>query len=247
MFWNRRPAITPERVSQSIIDSILRATVEIRAGQSHGSGFLVDARGLVVTARHVVEDDGLSARTITVRLSPKQQDEREHEGVVFRSHRVLDFALLWIVYNDKYPSVALGDPNAVRHLDTVFAVGSPSGFSNTISRGVISNPCATLGKVEYLQTDVALSGGNSGGPLVGSDGQAIGINVAGIRTADGEVDAARLALPIDYLASDISEARRRGKHACMSAAYCVGCGHAEYGRTTWYCNSCGRRRASSPS
>jgi serine protease Do len=138
-----------------VVDHILRATVEIRINQSHGSGFLVDPRGLVVTARHVVEDGGSSARTVTVRLSPKQSDERDHQGVVFRSHRRLDFALLWIKDAGTFPTIPLGDAGAVCHLDTVFAIGSPSGFSNTISSGVISNPCATMGQVQFLQTDAA--------------------------------------------------------------------------------------------
>jgi S1-C subfamily serine protease len=240
MFWRRR-ASSPSQIPQDVVENILRATVEIRLGQSHGSGFLVDRAGLVVTARHVVESDGASARTVTVRLSPKQRDEREHEGVVFRSHRHLDIALVWIADAGTYPVIPVGDAGAVRHLDTVFAIGSPSGFSNTISRGVISNPCATMGAVQFFQTDAALSGGSSGGPLVGIDGRVIGVNVAGIRTAQGEVDAARLAVPIDYFTQDIAEARRQGKAKCISAPYCTCCGHVEYRRPSWYCKSCGRQ------
>lgn len=240
MFWKRRPNRT-NRIPQAVVDNLLRATVEIKIGQAHGSGFLVDSGGLVVTARHVVDSGGSSARTVTVRLSPQQHDERDHQGVVFRSHRVLDFALLWIRDAQAYPAIPLGDVGAVCHLDTVYAIGSPSGFSNTISCGVISNPCASMGKVQFLQTDAALSGGNSGGPLVGDDGRVIGVNVAGIRSAQGEVDAARLAVPIDYLTEDIAEARRRGKEYCISAPYCTACGHVEYRRPSWYCRTCGKQ------
>jgi S1-C subfamily serine protease len=243
MFWKRRSSRETSKIPQAVVENILRATVEIRVGGSQGSGFIVDPTGLVVTAHHVVESSGASEQRVTVRLSPQAKDQRDHEAVVFRSHRALDFALLWIADAGRYPTILLGDAGAVCHLDTVFAIGSPSGFSNTISCGVISNPSATVRKIRLFQTDAAISGGNSGGPLVGSDGRVVGINIAGIRTPDGEVDAARLALPIDYLTQDIAEARRHGKDACISAAYCSVCGHVEYRRPTWYCLTCGKQPA----
>lgn len=243
-FWNRRKVRDDQRIPPALVENILRATVEIRNGQSHGSGFIVDRLGLVVTARHVVENELECARRVSVRLSPKREDEHECPGVIFQSHRVLDYALLWLEGSRSYPTIELGRPAAVSHLDTVFTVGSPSGFSNTISRGVISNPGARLGTIEYLQIDAALSGGNSGGPLVDIEGKVIGINVAGISSLRGEVDAARLALPIDYLTHEIAAARKRGKDACMAATYCQSCGATEYGGPSWYCRTCGKESPS---
>ncbi|HMP40894.1 MAG TPA: trypsin-like peptidase domain-containing protein, partial [Roseiflexaceae bacterium] len=118
----------------------LAATVEIFTSRGLGSGFIVHPEGLVVTARHVIDDGSLSLRDVHVRLNAGTVRDVVIEGVIFRSHRPLDYALLWLTEGGPYPYLPLGKPGKLRHADTVVAIGSPSGLSNTVSAGIISNP-----------------------------------------------------------------------------------------------------------
>ena len=224
---------------QDVVETALAATIEVRTQEGLGSGFLVDQRGLAVTARHVVDESGRSAREVAVRVFLGDGQVRDTSAVVFNSHRYLDYALLWLTEPGPYRSLELGNPAKLRHTEVVFALGSPSGLSKTVSRGIVSNPRAIMGGIEYIQTDAAISGGNSGGPLIDRAGNVIGINVMGLRSEGGSVDAAHFAVPLDYLWSDITAAWDRGKDACLASSYCRGCGHTEYAAPTWYCRTCG--------
>jgi len=227
------------RSDQDVVEAALSATVEIHTDMGLGSGFLVDQRGLAVTARHVVDEGSLSAREVGVRVFLPDGRTHETSAVVFNSHRYLDYALLWLTDPGPYPVLRLGTPAKLRHTEVVFALGSPSGLSKTVSRGIVSNPRAAVGSVEYIQTDAAISGGNSGGPLIDRRGEVMGINVMGLRSESGSVDAAHFAVPLDYLWSDITVAWDRGKDVCLASSYCRSCGHTEYASPTWYCRTCG--------
>jgi S1-C subfamily serine protease len=223
-------------------DSMSRAadaTVEVYTESGIGAGFIVDPGGLVVTARHVVEEDGLSLRRVKVRLFPEKPNEKEVDGVVFRSHRQLDFALLWLLADEPFPIMPIGNPQTLQATQTVYAIGSPAGMPNTFSRGIVSNPTAHYREVQCVQTDAAIDHGNSGGPLVTEGGQVVGINLWGI----GTYDAVKFVVPIDYLTEDIELAIENGRDKCLKAAYCPACGYTEYGRPTWYCRNCGIRVA----
>ena len=224
---------------QDVVETALAATIEVHAQDGLGSGFVVEQRGLAVTARHVVDEGGRSAREVTVRVFLAGGQTRDTTAVVFNSHRYLDYALLWLAEPGPYPTLSLGNPGGLRHTDVVFALGSPSGLSKTASRGIVSNPRAAMQGIEYIQTDAAISGGNSGGPLIDRTGHAMGINVLGLRSESGSVDAAHFAVPLDYLWSDIKRAWERGREACINAPYCRSCGHTEYTEPTWYCRACG--------
>jgi S1-C subfamily serine protease len=217
------------------ISRAVDATVEVFTESGIGAGFIVHPDGLVVTARHVVEEDGLALRRVRVRLFPEKANEKILDGVVFRSHRQLDFALLWLASDGPFPTLPLGDPQTLRAAQTVYAIGSPAGRPNTLSRGIVSNPTAHYGEVQCVQTDAAIDHGNSGGPLITETGSVVGISVAGI----GSFAAVKFVVPIDYLTEDIELAIENGRDKCLKVAYCPACGYTEYGRPTWYCRNCG--------
>ncbi len=220
------------------ITAAVAATVQIFTDTGTGSGFIVHPDGLVITGRHVVNnEEGLSLRRVKVCLHSQQKDELTVEGTVFRSHPRLDFALLWLDGPGPYPTLPLGDPQQARHTQTVYAIGAPAGLPNTVSRGIISNPLAHFNMLECLQSDAAIDRGNSGGPLVTKSGQAIGINLWGL----GDFDAAKFSVPVDYLKDDLKAAIKAGREACLQAAYCPMCGFADFTGATWYCRNCGVR------
>ncbi len=235
-----RPAVPGAgRRHQSRLDRIssaVGATVEIFTDTGSGSGFILHPQGLVVTARHVVDDeDGQSLRSVKVRLYPQLKNELTLEGTVFRSHRRLDFALLWLEGPGPYPTLPTGHPQHVQHTQTVYAIGAPAGLPNTVSRGIISNPLSRFNMLECLQTDAAIDNGNSGGPLVTEDGEVIGINLWGL----GNFDAAKFSVPIDYLKTDLEAAITAGREKCLEAVYCRNCGFADFTQAGWFCRNCG--------
>ena len=213
-----------------IAEMAIAATVEIMTENGFGSGFLIHPDGLVVTGRHVVQEDGYSLRTVKVKLA----DDRVVDGIVFRSHRQLDFALLWLLADGPFPVLPLENPQNLRHAQTVLAIGAPSGLSKTVTKGIVSNPRQLWQLIECIQTDAAIDHGNSGGPLVGSEG-VVGITLWGL----DDIDSAKFVVPIDYLIEDIVDAVRKGRKACLESPYCVACGYNDDGRPVWYCRNCG--------
>jgi ribosomal protein L37E len=202
-----------------------------------GSGFIIHPEGLVITARHVVdmENRGVTVRRVKVRL----WDDRPTEGFVFRSDNDIDYALIWLREPGPYPVIPLGDSKRLRFGETVFAVGSPKGFRNTVSKGIVANPKQVYRDKFFIQTDAAMYHGNSGGPLFNRNG-AVGIVSSGLLGEVGEpVDNLNFAIPLDYLAADIELAIARGKSACLAAVYCVRCGRLDFGGLVRTCPACG--------
>jgi S1-C subfamily serine protease len=236
------PALAPQvspppQVRQDLRDIAARAipaTVAISTDSSIGSGFIVHPDGLVVTARHVIDESNYSLRAVQVTLEPGMRSERVIEGVVFRSHRQLDFALIWLMGGGPFPYLPIGTPQVLQHAQSVLAIGCPSGLYNTVSLGIISNPGQPHRGIEYIQTDAAIDPGNSGGPLISEDG-VVGINEWILQN----VGAAKFALPIDYLTNDIATAIAAGRDRCVAARYCPACGMTDYARPTWFCRGCG--------
>lgn len=151
-----------------------------RAG--HGSGFLISPDGLVVTNSHVVG----SARTVRVTMP----DGGSTEGRVLGSDPDTDIAL--VRADGRFPSAArLGDSKKLRRGQIAIAIGNPLGFEWTVTAGVVSalgrSMRSATGRLidDVVQTDAALNPGNSGGPLVSSSGEVIGVNTAIILGAQG--------------------------------------------------------------
>jgi serine protease Do len=165
--------------------------------QSLGSGFIISADGFVLTNAHVVE----AADEITVKLT----DKRELKAKVIGSDKRTDIALLKIDASG-LPFVKFGDPNRLRVGEWVVAIGSPFGFDNTVTAGIVSAKGRSLPQenfVPFIQTDVAVNPGNSGGPLFNLRGEVVGINSA-IYSRTGGFMGLSFAIPID-VANEITQ------------------------------------------
>lgn len=158
--------------------------------RSQGSGFIVSADGIVLTNAHVVE----GANEVTVKLT----DKREFKAKVLGVDKPTDVAVLKIDGRN-LPTVPLGDPQKSRVGDWVLAIGSPFGFENSVTAGIISAKARRLPDetyVPFIQTDVAINPGNSGGPLFNLAGEVIGIN-SQIYSRSGGFMGISFAIPID--------------------------------------------------
>ena len=165
--------------------------------RSLGSGFLITQDGYILTNSHVVE----AADEITVRLT----DKREFKAKVIGSDRRTDIAVLKID-STGLPSVAIGDPSKLRVGEWVVAIGSPFGFENTVTAGIVSAKGRSLPQenfVPFIQTDVAINPGNSGGPLFNLKGEVVGINSM-IFSRTGGFMGVSFAIPID-VAVDVAK------------------------------------------
>lgn len=159
-----------------------------------GSGFIVGADGLILTNAHVVRD----AREVTVKL----QDRREYKAKVLGSDPATDVAVLKIDAHN-LPVVSLGNPKQLAVGDYVLAIGAPFGFEQSATSGIVSAKGRNLpgdGYVPFIQTDVAVNPGNSGGPLFDAGGAVVGIN-SQIYSQTGGYMGLSFAIPIDVALS----------------------------------------------
>jgi serine protease Do len=159
--------------------------------QGQGSGFIISPDGLVLTNAHVVR----GASEVRVKLT----DRREFKAKVLGLDPATDIAVLRIDATG-LPPVRLGDPAAAQAGDWVLAIGSPFGFENSVTAGVVSAKGRSLPGdtfVPFLQTDVAVNPGNSGGPLFNMQGEVIGIN-SQIYSRSGGYQGLSFAIPIDF-------------------------------------------------
>lgn len=179
-------AESPERRSWSDLAShAQRGTVGILAGDRYGAGIIVDRSGLVLTNLHVVQ--GIDKLTVLL-LGDESLD-----ATVVAQAAELDLALLRLPR--ALPEAAeLGSSKSVQVGDEVLAVGSPRKMFFSVSRGMVSYLNRKLDSVEYLQTDLPINAGNSGGPLLDRDGKVIGVVSFILRDSQGIA----FALPIDY-------------------------------------------------
>ncbi len=158
--------------------------------RGQGSGFIVSPDGIVLTNAHVVQ----GAREVIVRLT----DRREFRARVLGTDGKTDIAVLKIDANG-LPTVRLGDAKHLRAGEWVLAIGSPFGFENTVTAGMVSALGRSLpddGAVRFIQTDVPINPGNSGGPLFNARGEVVGIN-SQIYSMSGGFQGVSFAIPID--------------------------------------------------
>jgi serine protease Do len=168
-----------------------------------GSGFVIDGSGFILTNAHVVE----GATTIYVTLT----DKREFKAKLIGSDPKTDVALIKIEASN-LTKLPIGESSKVRVGEWVLAIGSPFGFDNTVSAGIISAKGREVNDsiTPFIQTDVAINPGNSGGPLINTRGEVIGIN-SQIYSKSGGFMGISFAIPIDEAIriSDILRANGR--------------------------------------
>ena len=172
--------------------------------KSLGSGFIISGDGYILTNAHVVD----GADEVTVRLT----DKREFKAKTVGADKRTDVALLKIEASG-LPAVKLGDPAALRVGEWVVAIGSPFGFDNSVTAGIVSAKGRSLPQenyVPFIQTDVAINPGNSGGPLFNLRGEVVGIN-SQIYSRSGGYMGVSFAIPIDVAMDIQNQLRSTGK------------------------------------
>ncbi|MCB1911473.1 MAG: Do family serine endopeptidase [Zoogloeaceae bacterium] len=169
-----------------------------------GTGFIIDPAGYILTNAHVVN----RADQIIVRMS----DKREFRAHLVGSDKRTDVALLKIDASG-LPVVRTGDPSKLKVGDWVLAIGSPFGFEQSVTAGIVSAKGRSLPDESYtpfIQTDVAINPGNSGGPLFNLNGEVVGIN-AQIFSRTGGFMGLSFAIPIDVALAVQQQLRESGK------------------------------------
>ena len=171
---------------------------------SLGSGFIIDKDGYILTNNHMVE----SAEEIKVILS----DKREFKAEIIGRDSKTDLALVKIEGAKDLEPLPLGDSDKIEVGDWVVAIGNPYGLENTVTAGIVSAKYRQIGTSSYdnyLQTDASINRGNSGGPLMNTQGEVIGINSA-IYSQTGDSIGIGFAVPIN-MAKDLLPQLKKGK------------------------------------
>jgi serine protease Do len=211
------PVAMAEVPQQSLADAVARVIPSVVAiSASHpeahdiasitGSGFVIDPTGLIVTNRHVIS----GASAIVVTLSDGTTLNAMLAGEAPRS----DIAVLRVFPSAPLPPVQFGDSDKLRIADTVIAIGNPLGFTDTVTAGIVSGLNRDIMDTpfdEFIQTDAAINHGNSGGPLVNTDGKVIGMNtlIVAPGTYGGSIGLG-FAIPSDILKFVTDEVRDYG-------------------------------------
>ncbi len=174
------------------------------ASKSLGSGFIISHDGYILTNAHVIDDSD----EVTVKLT----DKREFRAKVIGSDKRADIALIKIRAKN-LPIVPIGDPSTLKVGEWVLAIGSPFGFDNSVTSGIVSAKGRSLpdeNYVPFIQTDVPINPGNSGGPLFNMKGEVVGIN-SQIYSRTGGYMGLSFAIPIDVAMNISNQLRENGK------------------------------------
>jgi serine protease Do len=173
-----------------------------------GSGFVIDAKGTVLTNYHVV--DGADRVTVTT------NDGNKFESSDIKGDKKNDLAVIKLKTNSPLPYLELGDSDAMEIGDRVLAIGAPFGLTGSVTSGIVSakSRSGLTGNrsvyEDYIQTDAAINPGNSGGPLISMDGQVIGINTM-IRSESGGFQGVGLAITSSLAKSIVDQLLHGGK------------------------------------
>jgi Do/DeqQ family serine protease len=196
------------RRGRAIEDPMFRWFFGDQTSQSLGSGVIVSADGVVVTNNHNIASSGADQVDVRVTL----HNGKEYDAKVVGADPDSDVAVLKIKASD-LPFVAWGDSNALRVGEWVLAIGSPYGFSQTVTAGIVSAKGRPLGLSEFeefIQTDAAINPGNSGGALLDVDGKLVGINTA-IFSQSGGYQGIGFAIPSEIVRANVEQILKSGK------------------------------------
>jgi putative serine protease PepD len=214
----QRPDGSVADVAADVLPSVVQIKVNTSQGQATGSGFVIDAAGLLVTNNHVVS--GAEGRVRVLFF-----DGTTTTAEVVGTSPSYDLAVLKITAKN-LPALPLGNSDSIVVGDPVIAIGSPLGLSGTVTSGIISakNRPVTAGErgtnensyINAIQTDAAINPGNSGGPLVDLDGEVIGVNSAiatlgsALGTESGNIGVG-FAIPINQARRTIEQLIDKGE------------------------------------
>ena len=176
-----------------------------RKMQSLGSGFIVDASGIVVTNNHVIE----GADEVTVTL----QDNTVLKATVVGRDERTDIAVLKVSPDKPLPAVTFGDSDRSRVGDWVLAIGNPFGLGGSVTAGIVSARGRDIQQGPYdnfIQTDAAINRGNSGGPLFNMDGEVVGINTAIYSPSGGSIGIG-FSIPSNLAKTVVAQLRDFGR------------------------------------
>ena len=170
-----------------------------------GSGFIYTQDGYILTNHHVIVD----ADEIIVRMA----DRREFEAELIGSDEASDIAVLKISAKSDFPFLVLGESESLQAGEWVAAIGSPFNFEQSVTAGIVSAKGRTNRAQQYvpfIQTDVAINRGNSGGPLLNMDGEVVGIN-SWILSSNGGYIGLSFSIPVEVAASTARQLRETGR------------------------------------
>ncbi len=178
-----------------------------RMQSSLGSGVIVDGSGIVVTNNHVIRD----ADQIRIALP----DGREFTSEILLKDESLDLAVLKVEADESFPSIALGDSDALEVGDLVLAIGNPFGVGQTTTGGIVSALARShIGISDFgffIQTDAAINPGNSGGALINMNGEVVGINTAIFSQSGGSIGIG-FAIPSNMVRAVVEAAQAGGDY-----------------------------------
>jgi serine protease Do len=176
-----------------------------RSGRSLGSGFVIDASGLIVTNNHVIE----GAKEIYVAL----HNGRRLKATVAGRDAKTDIALLRVQPKKPLTALSFGNSDAAKAGDWVLAIGNPFGLGGSVSAGIISARNRQLDAElydEFIQTDAAINRGNSGGPLFDMGGKVVGVNSAILSPSGGSIGIG-FAIPSNTVATIVAQLKVHGR------------------------------------
>lgn len=213
---------------KEIIDLYRNVVIQIATPYSTGTGFFLEQYGLIVTNEHLIRDNAevlISGETFSKKLVK----------VLFIDAR-LDLAFLQAPEVEGIPHVSLGNSDEVHPGDHVLVLGHPFGLKYASTQGIISNTSHEQDGITFFQHDAALNPGNSGGPLVGKNGQIMGVNTFVIR--DGENIG--FSLPVNYLQQTLEAYQA---HHGSIGVRCTSCSNLVFEDTIQqsYCPFCGSK------
>ena len=172
--------------------------------QGAGSGFIIESDGYIITNHHVVD----GADEIIIRMA----DRREFKAELIGSDPLSDVALLKVDAKG-LPTLKMGNSEELRRGEWVVAIGSPFNFDQSVTAGIVSAKGRSTNQqryVPFIQTDVAINRGNSGGPLINLDGEVVGIN-SWILSSGGGYMGLSFSIPIETANNAVEQLREHGK------------------------------------